>query len=61
MKAIKLTFVVKNEQQEEIINMNLIARVLVINNTPYIGMAGQSFTRQISVASYNKLVEELKK
>ena len=59
MKAIQLTFVVKGIEQVEIINVNHISRILVVNGAPFIGMVGQTFTRQITVGSYEKLVRTL--
>lgn len=59
MKAIQLTFVVKSIEQVEIINVNHISRILVVNGAPFIGMVGQTFTRQITVDSYEKLVRTL--
>lgn len=59
MKAIQLTFVVKGIEQTEIINVNHISRILVVNGAPFIGMVGQTFTRQITVDSYEKLVRTL--
>ena len=56
MKAVEITFVVKGENQVEIINANLIARIIMINGVPYIGMAGQTFTRQITLHSYDELM-----
>ena len=56
MKAISLCFVVKGEIQIELINLALIARIVKINDVPYIGMAGQNFTRQITSNSYTKLL-----
>lgn len=59
MKAIQLTFVVKGIEQVELINVNHISRILVVNGAPFIGMVGQTFTRQITVGSYEKLVRTL--
>lgn len=59
MKAIQLIFVVRGIEQVEIINVNHISRILVVNGAPFIGMAGQNFTRQITVDSYEKLVRTL--
>lgn len=56
MKAIQLTFVVKGIEQVEVINVNHISRILVVNGATFIGMVGQTFTRQITVDSYEKLV-----
>ena len=59
MKAITLCFVVKGENQFELINIGLIARIVKINGVPYIGMAGQNFTRQITSGSYMELLETI--
>ena len=59
MKAITLCFVVKGENQFELINLALIARIVKINGIPYIGMAGQNFTRQITNNSYTELLDTI--
>ena len=59
MKAITLCFVVKGENQFELINIALIARIVKINGVPYIGMAGQNFTRQITSNSYMELLDTI--
>lgn len=56
---VELEFVVKGLSQYELINADHVSRILFVEGTPYIGMLGQTFTRQLSQASYDRLVNHL--
>nr|DAG62266.1 MAG TPA: hypothetical protein [Caudoviricetes sp.] len=53
---VELEFIVKGLSQYELINAEHISRILFVEGTPYIGMMGSTYTRQLSQASYDKLV-----
>lgn len=52
---IELTFVVKGEYQVEFINVEHISRIMCIGGKPFIGMLGQTYTRQLTETSLYKL------
>lgn len=54
---IELTFVVKGEYQVEFINVEHISRIMYVGDKPFIGMLGQTYTRQITETSLYKLSE----
>ena len=56
---VELEFVVKGLSQYELINAELIGRIIRVEGIPYIGMIGSTYTRQLSQAAYNKLVNHL--
>ena len=56
---VELEFIVKGLSQYELINADHISRVLFVEGTPYIGMIGSTYTRQLSQESYDKLVNRL--
>lgn len=56
---VELEFVVKGLSQYELINAEHVSRILFVEGTPYIGMMGSTYTRQLSQASYDKLVNRL--
>ena len=58
---VELEFVVKGLSQYELINVEHVSRILFVEGTPYIGMVGSTYTRQLSQASYDKLVNYLYK
>lgn len=47
MKLTKVEFIVKGERVTEYINLNLVSRFMWIDGVPFVGMAGQTFTRQL--------------
>lgn len=53
---IELTFVVKGELQVEYINVEHVSRIMRMEYKPFIGMLGQTYTRQITEQSLNKLM-----
>lgn len=56
---VELEFVVKGLSQYELINIEHVSRILFVDGTPYIGMLGSTYTRQLSQVSYDKLVNHL--
>lgn len=56
---VELEFVVKGLSQYELINADHVSRILFVEGTPYIGMMGSTYTRQLSQVSYSKLVNLL--
>ena len=56
---VELEFVVKGLSQYELINAEHVSRILFVEGTPYIGMIGSTYTRQLSQVSYSKLVNLL--
>lgn len=54
---VELTFVVKGELQVEFINVGHISRVLYVDGKPFIGMLGQTYTRQLTETSMQELTE----
>lgn len=53
---IELTFVVKGELQVEYINVEHVSRIMRMDHKPFIGMLGQTYTRQLTEQSFNKLM-----
>ena len=56
---VELEFIVKGLSQYELINAEHVSRILLVEGTPYIGMMGSTYTRQMSQDSYNKLASYL--
>lgn len=54
---VELEFVVKGLFQYELINVEHISRILFVEGKPYIGMVGSTYTRQLSLPSYNRLIK----
>lgn len=54
---IELTFVVKGELQVEFINVGHISRIMYVDGKPFIGMLGQTYTRQLTETSMQELTE----
>lgn len=54
---IELTFVVKGELQVEFINVEHVSRIMRVDGKPFIGMLGQTYTRQLTEASIQELTE----
>lgn len=52
---VELTFVVKGEYQVELINVEHVSRIMCVDGKPFIGMLGQTFTRQLTETSLYKL------
>lgn len=56
---IELTFVVKGDLQVEFINIEHVSRIMYVDNKPFIGMVGQTYTRQITEKSMQELTERI--
>ena len=54
---IELTFVVKGEFQGEYINGEHRTRIMRVDGKPFIGMLGQTYTRQLTETSMQELTE----
>lgn len=54
---IELTFVVKGELQVEFINIEHVSRIMYVGGKPFIGMLGQTYTRQLTETSMQELTE----
>ena len=54
---IELTFVVKGELQVEYINVGHVSRIMYVDGKPFIGMLGQTYTRQLTETSLQELME----
>lgn len=54
---IELTFVVKGELQVELINVEHVSRIMHVDGKQFIGMLGQTYTRQLTETSMQKLIE----
>ena len=54
---IELTFVVKGEYQVEFINVEHVSRIMYVGDKPFIGMLGQTYTRQLTETSMQELTE----
>lgn len=54
---IELTFVVRGELQVEYINVEHVSRIMYVDDKPFIGMVGHTYTRQITETSLHKLTE----
>lgn len=53
---IELTFVVKGELQVEYINVEHVSRIMRVDDKPFIGMLGQTYTRQLTEQSLYELM-----
>nr|DAG54091.1 MAG TPA: hypothetical protein [Caudoviricetes sp.] len=56
---IELTFVVKGELQVEFINVEHVSRIMRMDYKPFIGMLGQTYTRQLTETSMKELIERI--
>ena len=56
---IELTFVVKGELQVEYINVEHVSRIMYMDDKPFIGMLGQTYTRQLTETSMQELTEHI--
>lgn len=56
---IELTFVVKGELQVEYINVEHVSRIMYVDGKPFIGMLGQTYTRQLTETSLDDLIERI--
>lgn len=56
---IELTFVVKGELQVEFINVEHVSRIMYMEGKPFIGMLGQTYTRQLTETSMQELMNRI--
>lgn len=56
---VDLTFVVKGELQAEFINVEHVSRIMYVDGKPFIGMLGQTYTRQLTETSYEDLMNAI--
>lgn len=54
---VSLEFIVKGEFQYELTNLEHISRFFYSDGRPFLGMVGQTFTRQLSQASADHLLK----
>lgn len=54
---IRVEFVVKGELQVEFINAEHVSRIIHVDGKPFIGMLGQTYTRQLTDTSMKDLTE----
>lgn len=54
---IELTFIVKGKLQVEFINVEHVSRIMCMEGKPFIGMLGQTYTRQLTETSLDDLIE----
>lgn len=54
---IRLEFVVRGELQVEFINVEHVSRIMRVDDKPFIGMLGQTYTRQLTETSMQELTE----
>lgn len=53
---IELTLVVKGKLQVEYINVEHVSRIMCVDGKPFIGMLGQTYTRQLTETSMQELM-----
>lgn len=56
---VELTFVVKGVLQVEFINVEHVSRIMYVDGKPFIGMLGQTYTRQLTETSYEDLMNAI--
>lgn len=54
---IGLTLIVKGGLQVEYINVEHVSRIMYVDDKPFIGMLGQTYTRQLTETSLQELTE----
>lgn len=52
---VELTFAVRGEYQVEPINVEHVSRIMYVGDKPFIGIPGQTYTRQLTETSLYKL------
>lgn len=57
MELTKVNFIVKGEVTCEYINLNFVQRFMWIDGVPYVGMVGQTFTKQVAEDSESIFIE----
>lgn len=56
---IELTFVVKGVLQVEFINVEHVSRIMYVDGKPFIGMLGQTYTRQLTETGMQGLMNAI--
>nr|DAY21752.1 MAG TPA: hypothetical protein [Caudoviricetes sp.] len=56
---VELTFVVRGELQVESINVDHISRIMYVDDKPFIGLIGHTYTRQLTETSYEDLMNAI--
>lgn len=56
---VELTFVIKGGLQVEFINVEHISRIMYVDDKPFIGIVGHTYTRQLTEASYEDLMNAI--
>lgn len=56
---IELAFVVRGKPQVELINVEHVSRIIYVDGKPFIGMLGQTYTRQLTETSYEDLMNTI--
>ena len=57
MKLTKVNFIVKGEVITEYINLQFVARFMWVDSVPYVGMVGQTFTKQVAEDSESIFID----
>lgn len=57
MELTKVNFIVKGEVTCEYINLNFVQRFMWIDGVPYVGMVGQTFTKQVAEDSESIFID----
>nr|DAV49810.1 MAG TPA: hypothetical protein [Caudoviricetes sp.] len=57
MELTKVNFIVKGEVICEYINLNFVQRFMWIDGVPYVGMVGQTFTKQVAEDSESIFID----
>lgn len=57
MELTKVNFIVKGELTCEYINLNFVQRFMWIDGVPYVGMVGQTFTKQVAEDSESIFID----
>lgn len=56
---VELAFLVRGESQVEYINVEHVSRIIYVDGKPFIGMLGQTYTRQLTETSMRELTERI--
>lgn len=56
---IRLEFIVKGGVQVEFINIEHVSRIMYVDGKPFIGMLGQTYTRQLAEISMLDLLDHI--
>lgn len=56
---VELTFIVRGKLQVEFINVGHISRIMYVDDKPFVGLVGHTYTRQITETSYENLMNAI--